>query len=74
MPREDENIDKDIERIVGLRKKHPHVKAITLSTEVYQFFEDYYNEPEDFIQAWIAVLRNRDLNGIDLYFGNFAER
>lgn len=70
----------DIQRVTSLRKKFPHLKGITLSTEIVRFFEEYMvytdgtHEISDFFRDWISFLRNHNLNGMDLNWLRFDER
>lgn len=71
---------KDIQRITSLRKKFPHFKAITLSTDIVKLFEKYLGVNDGtysvskFFKVLTIYLRTLKLNGLDLNSGNIEER
>lgn len=70
----------EIKRVTNLRRNYPHLQAITLSTDIAKFFEDYLDFAEsvenksEFIEAWIIDVKERTLNGIDLNFDAIQDR
>lgn len=77
---EDDLREIDIKRIVNLRQKNPNLKAITLCKEITEFFEEYldYNyegkSVNQFFEIWIFYLKEGNLDGLDLDFGNMQEK